>query len=193
MPRGFIKGLATETGGKTSHVGIFAAALGIPAVTGVKELTSQINSGENIIIDGIDGEVICRPTEENTQYYLKKQENYRRYEERLLANIHQSAETLDGYQIHLLANIESNQEVRSLHKFGAEGVGLYRTEFLYMSTNNLRGIGVLITDHNVRETLSITDRAYIINEGEIISSGSPHQIVQDEKVKQIYLGDQFSF
>ena len=56
-----------------------------------------------------------------------------------------------------------------------------------------RGIGVLITDHNVRETLSITDRAYIINEGQIISSGSPHQIVQDEKVKQIYLGDQFSF
>ncbi len=56
-----------------------------------------------------------------------------------------------------------------------------------------RGIGVLITDHNVRETLSITDRAYIINEGEIISSGSAHQIVQDEKVKQIYLGDQFSF
>ena len=139
MPRNFIKGLATETGGKTSHVGIFAAALGIPAVTGVKELTSQINSGENIIIDGIDGEVIRRPTEENTQYYLKKQENYRRYEERLLANIHQPAETLDGHQIHLLANIESNQEVRSLHKFGAEGVGLYRTEFLYMSANNLPG------------------------------------------------------
>ena len=56
-----------------------------------------------------------------------------------------------------------------------------------------RGIGVLITDHNVRETLSITDRAYIINEGEIISSGPPHQVAQDEKVKQIYLGDQFSF
>ena len=139
MPRNFIKGLATETGGKTSHVGIFAAALGIPAVTGVKELTSQINSGENIIIDGIDGEVIRRPTEVNKQYYLKKQENYRRYEERLLANIHQPAETLDGHQIHLLANIESNQEVRSLHKFGAEGVGLYRTEFLYMSAKNLPG------------------------------------------------------
>lgn len=56
-----------------------------------------------------------------------------------------------------------------------------------------RGIGVLITDHNVRETLSITDRAYIINEGEIIASGSPQQVAQDEKVKQIYLGDQFSF
>jgi lipopolysaccharide export system ATP-binding protein len=56
-----------------------------------------------------------------------------------------------------------------------------------------RGIGVLITDHSVRETLSITDRAYIINEGEIISSGSPQQVAQDDKVKQIYLGDQFSF
>jgi lipopolysaccharide export system ATP-binding protein len=56
-----------------------------------------------------------------------------------------------------------------------------------------RGIGVLITDHSVRETLSITDRAYIINEGEIISSGSPQRVAQDEKVKQIYLGDQFSF
>ena len=56
-----------------------------------------------------------------------------------------------------------------------------------------RGIGVLITDHSVRETLSITDRAYIINEGEIISSGSPQKVAQDEKVKQIYLGDQFSF
>jgi lipopolysaccharide export system ATP-binding protein len=56
-----------------------------------------------------------------------------------------------------------------------------------------RGIGVLITDHSVRETLSITDRAYIINEGEIISSGSPQMVAQDEKVKQIYLGDQFSF
>jgi lipopolysaccharide export system ATP-binding protein len=56
-----------------------------------------------------------------------------------------------------------------------------------------KGIGVLITDHSVRETLSITDRAYIINEGEIIASGSPQQVAQDEKVKQIYLGDQFSF
>jgi lipopolysaccharide export system ATP-binding protein len=56
-----------------------------------------------------------------------------------------------------------------------------------------RGIGVLITDHSVRETLTITDRAYIINAGEIISSGSPQRVAQDEKVKQIYLGDQFSF
>ena len=137
MPRNFIKGLATETGGKTSHVGIFAAALGIPAVTGIKNLTSQINSGDNVVVDGIDGEVITHPNDEKNEYYLKKQENYRRYEERLLANIHQSADTLDGHHIHLLANIESSQEVKTLRNYGSEGVGLYRTEFLYMSSSNL--------------------------------------------------------
>ena len=139
MPRNFIKGLATETGGKTSHVGIFAAALGIPAVTGIKNLTSQINSGDNVVVDGIDGEVITHPNDEKNEYYLKKQENYRRYEERLLANIHQSADTLDGHHIHLLANIESSQEVKTLRNYGSEGVGLYRTEFLYMSSSNLPG------------------------------------------------------
>ncbi len=139
MPQNFVKGLVTEAGGKTSHVGIFAAALGIPAITGIKEVTSKINSGDQIIVDGIDGEVIINPSSEIIQQYQKKQENYRKYEERLLVNIHQSAETLDGHHIKLLANIESCQEVKNLYKFGAEGVGLYRTEFLYLATATLPG------------------------------------------------------
>jgi phosphoenolpyruvate-protein phosphotransferase (PTS system enzyme I) len=137
MPKNFIKGLATEAGGKTSHVGIFAAALGIPAITGIKEITASVNSGDLIIIDGIDGEVLINPSDEDLQHYYKKQENYRKYEERLLTNIHQQAETLDGQPIKLLANIESNKEVSSLHKFGAEGVGLYRTEYLYLAATSL--------------------------------------------------------
>ena len=139
MSKNFVKGMATEAGGKTSHIGIFAAALGIPAITGIKGLTSSINSGDQIIVDGIDGEVIIKPPSEILQHYAKKQENYRKYEERLLANIHQPAETLDGHQVKLLANIESNQEVKALHKFGAEGVGLYRTEFLYFAAPTLPG------------------------------------------------------
>ena len=137
MPKNFVKGLVTESGGKTSHVGIFAAALGIPAITGVKEVTSEINSGDQIIIDGIDGEVIISPSSETLQQYEKKQANYRIYEESLLTNIHQQAETLDGHQVKLLANIESNHEVKTLHKYGVEGVGLYRTEFLYLSASSL--------------------------------------------------------
>jgi phosphotransferase system enzyme I (PtsI) len=139
MSKNFVKGMATEAGGKTSHIGIFAAALGIPAITGIKGLTSSINSGDQIIVDGIDGEVIIKPPSEILQHYAKKQENYRKYEERLLANIHQPAETLDGHQVKLLANIESNQEVKTLYKFGAEGVGLYRTEFLYLAASPLPG------------------------------------------------------
>ncbi len=137
IPKNLVKGLITEVGGKTSHVGIFAATLGIPAITGIKGIVSQINSGDQIIVDGIDGEVIINPSNETLQNYKRKQENYRKYEERLLDNVHQPAETLDGHQIKLLANIESNHEVKSLYKFGVEGVGLYRTEFLYMAKSSL--------------------------------------------------------
>jgi phosphoenolpyruvate-protein phosphotransferase (PTS system enzyme I) len=146
MPNNFVKGLITETGGKTSHVGIFAAALGIPAITGIKALTTQINSGDQIIVDGIDGEVIINPSSETIKQYINKQENYRKYEERLLTNIKQQAETLDGHQIKLLANIESNKEVKTLHKYGVEGVGLYRTEFLYLAATTLPGERELYED-----------------------------------------------
>ncbi|NIQ02041.1 MAG: phosphoenolpyruvate--protein phosphotransferase, partial [Nitrospinaceae bacterium] len=125
-------GIATEVGGKTSHFGIFAAALGLPAVGGVRDLTSQVNTGDPMIVDGINGELIIHPEPEILEKYKKKQINYRRYEEKLLEDIDRPAETLDGVRIKLLANIESADEVKVLRKFGAEGVGLYRTEFLYM-------------------------------------------------------------
>ena len=75
---------------------------------------------------------------------------------------------------------------------GIDPVSIEEIKIIIKKLKN-KNIGVLITDHNVRETLSITDRAYIINEGKIISSGSPHQVAHDEKVKQIYLGEKFSF
>ena len=137
MPRNYILGLATEAGGKTSHVGIFASTLGIPAVVGIKGLFSRVNSGDPIIVDGIDGNVIVKPDEKNLEQYEKKKENYRRYEEKLLENIDQIAETRDGYRVQLMANIESAHEIKSLRKFGAEGVGLYRTEFLYLAPSKI--------------------------------------------------------
>lgn len=132
MPKNLVLGMATEVGGKTSHVAIFASALGIPLIGGIKDLTSKVNTGEQIIIDAIDGQVIIDPSEEQLKHYKKKQGNYRSYEQKLLENIHQPAKTLDGTHVKLMANIESPDELKTLRKFGAEGIGLYRTEFLYL-------------------------------------------------------------
>ena len=129
--------MATEVGGKTSHVGIFASALGIPAVVGLGNLTEFVNSGDTVIIDGIQGEVIVNPDKEQLGHYQKKQKNYQRYEKTLLKDIGLEAETLDGEKVQLMANIETIHEAKSIRKYGGEGIGLYRTEFLYLAANSL--------------------------------------------------------
>lgn len=137
MSKNYILGMATEVGGKTSHVGIFASALGIPAVVGLGDFNQFVNSGDTIIIDGIQGEVIVNPDDEKLGHYQKKQKNYLRYEKTLLKDIDLTAETLDGGKVQLMANIETIHEVKSIRKFGGEGIGLYRTEFLYLAASSL--------------------------------------------------------
>jgi len=137
MPKSYILAMATEAGGKTSHVGIFASALGIPAVVGLGNLTEFVNSGDTVIIDGIQGEVIIDPDKEQLSHYQKKQKNYQRYEKTLLKDIGLEAETLDGEKVQLMANIETIHEAKSIRKYGGEGIGLYRTEFLYLAASTL--------------------------------------------------------
>ena len=137
MSKNYILGMATEVGGKTSHVGIFASALGIPAVVGLGNLTQYINSGDTVIVDGIQGEILVDPDKKQLSHYQKKQKNYQRYEKTLLKDIGLEAETLDGEKIQLMANIETIHEAKSVRKYGAEGIGLYRTEFLYLTSNTL--------------------------------------------------------
>ncbi len=137
MSKTYILGMATEVGGKTSHVGIFASALGIPAVVGLGNLTEFVNSGDTVIIDGIQGEVIVDPDKEQLSHYQKKQKNYQRYEKTLLKDIGLDAETLDGEKVQLMANIETVHEAKSIRKYGGKGIGLYRTEFLYLASNSL--------------------------------------------------------
>ncbi|TDJ60905.1 MAG: phosphoenolpyruvate--protein phosphotransferase [Nitrospina sp.] len=137
MSKNYILGLATEVGGRTSHLGIFASALGIPALVGVTDLTQHVNSGDMIIIDAIEGEIIIKPNEEQVLHYRKKQQNYLLYEKALLKDVNLSSETLDGRAIHIMANIESVQEAKTARKYGGEGVGLYRTELLYMGRESL--------------------------------------------------------
>ncbi len=137
MSKTYILGMATEVGGKTSHVGIFVSALGIPAVVGLGNLTEFVNSGDTVIIDGIQGEVIVDPDKEQLSHYQKKQKNYQRYEKTLLKDIGLDAETLDGEKVQLMANIETVHEAKSIRKYGGKGIGLYRTEFLYLASNSL--------------------------------------------------------
>lgn len=137
MSKNYILGLVTEVGGKTSHLGIFASALGIPALVGVTNLTQHVNSGDMVIIDAIEGEIIIKPNEEQFQHYQKKQQNYLRYERTLLKDVNLSSETLDGRAVHIMANIETVHEAKTARKYGSEGVGLYRTELLYLGSETL--------------------------------------------------------
>ncbi|MGV7221249.1 MAG: phosphoenolpyruvate--protein phosphotransferase [Nitrospinales bacterium] len=137
ISREFTLGLAMEVGGKTSHVGIFASAHGFPAVVGIKDLTSTVNTGDTVIIDAIQGEIITNPTEDEIEHYQKKRFNYQRYENLLLEDIALTSETQDGHHILLTGNIESSHEIKSVKKFGGEGIGLFRTEFLYMNPEGL--------------------------------------------------------
>tara|TARA_B100000686_G_C16761478_1_gene958972 strand:+ start:193 stop:1923 length:1731 start_codon:yes stop_codon:yes gene_type:complete len=137
IDKNHIHGLVTEAGGKTSHLGIIASAMGIPAVVGAKDVTQKINSGDLIIVDGIDGQVVPTPSNEDNRKYRKKCDNYKTFEDKLLEDIKLPAKTLDGCHVKLLANIESAHEIKTITHFGAEGIGLYRTEFLYLGRQKL--------------------------------------------------------
>ncbi|HSD51531.1 MAG TPA: phosphoenolpyruvate--protein phosphotransferase, partial [Candidatus Methylomirabilis sp.] len=132
-----ILGLVTETGGRTSHSAIMARSLEIPAVVGVEEICAQVRHHDAVILDGIEGVVILSPDRETlAQYHARKQQL--EYAGRALHKLGGlPAETQDGYRVRVTANIEFPDELPAVRAHGAEGVGLYRTEFLYLSRADL--------------------------------------------------------
>jgi len=134
LDRGRVLGFATDGGGQTSHTAIVARALQIPAVVGLRTLTADVGGGDLLIIDGTRGVVVIAPDEEMIEDYRHRQASYREHEEALTAEIRElPSETKDGVAIQLMANIEFPEEVTASLRFGAEGIGLYRTEFLYLA------------------------------------------------------------
>lgn len=129
-------GFAIDVGGKTSHAGILASSMDIPAVVGLKSLSLRVRSGDPVIIDGNTGEVTHLPTPEQFQLFNKRRQKYLYYDKELHAQKHLEAKTLDGVAIKLLANIETSHDLAHVYEHGAAGVGLYRTEYLYI--NKLR-------------------------------------------------------
>ena len=132
-----IKGFLTDIGGRTSHTAIIAKSLGVPAVVGLKDATLRINNQDYVIIDGQKGLVIINPSAETKELYIKEQNKITASLEKLddLKNL--PAQTLDGKTISILANLELSSEIPAVRKYGAEGIGLYRTEFLYMNRLDL--------------------------------------------------------
>jgi len=137
MHKDNVSAFVTDIGGKTSHTAIMAKSLEIPAVVGVEEITSKINSGDTLIVDGNKGVVIINPDEETLRAYHQEEERLRGIAERFLAVKDMPAVTIDGQEVEISANIEFPEEVSSVKLHGAEGIGLYRTEFFYMNRKDL--------------------------------------------------------
>ncbi len=128
-----VSGFATDAGGRTSHTAIVARALGIPAVVGLGNITSEVANGDLVILDGTHGKVIIQPDEETLREFRAKEKQFIEFERSLTELRHLPAETLDGHPLTLLANIEFPEEIATALENGAEGIGLYRTEFLYVT------------------------------------------------------------
>ncbi len=133
LNRSFVKGFATELGGHTSHTAILAGALEIPAVVGIGNFLSDIAGGETVIIDGNHGEVIIDPDEATLERYRKSEAEFRTMHQRLASQTQLPAVTTDSLEIEVQGNIEFPEEVDQCIRYGATGIGLYRTEFLYLS------------------------------------------------------------
>jgi phosphotransferase system enzyme I (PtsI) len=132
-----VAGFITDIGGKVSHTAILSRSLGIPAVVGVEMATSLINGGDPLIINGETGEVVINPTEEVSQSFLERKRRTRPIGREILKYASLAAETLDGFRVHLQGNIEMVEEIPSAKMHGAEGIGLYRTEILYLNRKDL--------------------------------------------------------
>ena len=131
-----IMGFITNRGGKASHTGIMAQALEIPAVVGLETATFEIKSDDLIIVDGNTGTVIINPNEQTLVEYEERKINFEEYKAVITRESHLSAETTDGVRLEVMANIEFPEEIVSVKNYGGDGIGLYRTEFQYMTRPN---------------------------------------------------------
>ncbi|KAA0965638.1 phosphoenolpyruvate--protein phosphotransferase [Sporosarcina sp. ANT_H38] len=137
LNREFVKGFTTNIGGKTSHSAIMARTLEIPAVVGTKEATKLIQDGDIIIVDGFKGEVLINPTSDVIATYEKVQLKYEQQKVEWAKLVDEKTTTADGHHVELAANIGTPEDLEGVIKNGGEGVGLYRTEFLYMGKAQL--------------------------------------------------------
>lgn len=134
-----IAGIVTEIGGSTSHAAILARSRGIPAVSGVEGIMNEVASGDLMVVDGREGHVIVRPDREATMAYRKVQREFFHLKDSLISNRDEPARSLDGTRVELLANINNVADAHAADSVGASGVGLFRTEYLFLTHHDVPG------------------------------------------------------
>jgi len=137
LNRNFVKGFTTNIGGRTSHSAIMARSMEIPAVVGTKNATEEINNGDLVIVDGLKGEVHSNPTPELVEQYRKVHEEYEAQKAEWAKLVNEPTISADNHHVELVANIGTPNDLKGVIENGGEGVGLYRTEFLYMGRDQL--------------------------------------------------------
>lgn len=137
LDKEFTKGFVTEIGGRTSHSAIMARSLEIPAIVGVSSVLENLEHGDEIIMDALEGIVIINPTADDKTKYTALALEYEEYRKALLVLKDEPSVTLDGHQVELAGNIGSVLDADAVLENGGEGIGLYRTEFLYMDNDHL--------------------------------------------------------
>jgi phosphotransferase system enzyme I (PtsI) len=133
LNRALVLGFATDVGSKTSHTAIMARSLSIPAVVGLHDISTQLSTGDHVLLDGYSGFIIVNPTDQTLWEYGELEIKKTEVEEKLTELRETESTTQDGRHVVLSANIELPEDLDQVKKCGAEGVGLYRTEFLYMN------------------------------------------------------------
>lgn len=136
LDKNFVKGFVTDIGGRTSHSAIMARSLEIPAVVGTKNITQLTNDGDILLMNGIEGYIIINPSQEEIKQHEEMQKEYQ--ENVKIWNQFKDKESTskDGHHVELASNIGSPNDLEGVKKYGSEGIGLYRTEFLYMNNDN---------------------------------------------------------
>lgn len=137
MNKDKVLGFLTNIGGRTSHTAIMARTLEVPAVVGLKDITEKVNNGDFIVFNGESGEVIVNPDNETIDKYKELKSNYETMKKELEALMGEESISVDGRKVELAGNIGTPKDVEGLKNNDAEGVGLYRTEFLYMNRDSL--------------------------------------------------------
>ncbi len=137
LSKGNVLAVALDMGGQTSHTAILARSLNIPAVVGLRDVSQRVKNGDILIVDGTDGEVLINPPQAIKKEFSSKKQKYYDYRKELQKIAKLSSQTLDGYDFTALANIELPEEVPMAFSMGAEGIGLFRSEFIYLQSASL--------------------------------------------------------